>query len=538
MARTQTRRQSHEPIPSASRARARRLMREENATLSLDGEWDFIPDPERLYTAQDLPPGEPIAVPGCWEAQVAHPYRIVTAWYRRSFDAPADWDGSRLLIHFGAVMYRCAVWLNGERIGEHEGGYTAFAVDAADAVRWGAANELVVEVENPLNAIADYPAFAAGRVLDAEALTPDLPLSEIPHGKQTWYSSQSGLWQSVRAERVGACHIDALVVFPDVPAERATVRWRVLGDRAGARLELRALGPDGREVGTAQADLGPAEGETSVAVPEPVLWGIGAPNLYRLEARILLAGREQDRLTTRFGMREVGVRDGAVTLNGEPVYLLGVLDQDLYPDTISTPPSRAYLDEQLRRARELGFNILRCHIKVPDPAYLDAADEAGMLVWCELPNWSRFTHASAGRGLATLSRMVETVGSHPSVVMWTIINEDWGTRLRHERRDRAWLRRTYEWAQGARPDPPRRRQLGLRDGPDAELPRQERPRGLPPLLRARQRHPMAEPGRGVRRTTAVALEPPRRRRGARGRAARPQRVRRLGAAGAHRTARR
>ena len=370
-------------------------MREENATLSLDGEWDFIPDPERLYTAQDLPPGEPIAVPGCWEAQVAHPYRIVTAWYRRSFDAPADWDGSRLLIHFGAVMYRCAVWLNGERIGEHEGGYTAFAVDAADAVRWGAANELVVEVENPLNAIGDYPAFAAERVLDAEALTPDLPLSEIPHGKQTWYSSQSGLWQSVRAERVGACHIDALVVFPDVPGERAMVRWRVLGDRADARLELRVLGPDGREVGTMEADLGPAEGETSVAVPEPVLWGIGAPNLYRLEARILLAGREQDRLTTRFGMREVGVRDGAVTLNGEPVYLLGVLDQDLYPDTISTPPSRAYLDEQLRRVRELGFNILRCHITVPEPASLDAADAAGMLVGCELPNWSRFTHASA-----------------------------------------------------------------------------------------------------------------------------------------------
>jgi hypothetical protein len=143
-------------------------------------------------------------------------------------------------------------------------------------------------------------------------------------------------------------------------------------------------------------------------------------------------------------MRDVGTRDGMVTLNGEPIPILGVLDQDLYPDTISTPPSRRFLEEQIRRARELGFNLLRCHIKVPDPAYLDAADEAGMLVWCELPNWTRFTIASAARGEVTLRRMVETMGNHPSIVIWTIINEDWGTRLRYEQRDRQWLLHTFE----------------------------------------------------------------------------------------------
>ncbi|MFN2418318.1 MAG: glycoside hydrolase family 2 protein [Candidatus Limnocylindria bacterium] len=427
-------------------------MRDDNATIALDGEWSFVADPERLYAADDLPPGAPITVPGCWEAQVPRPYRIINAWYRRSFEPPADWDGSRLLIHFGAVMYRCAVWLNGVRIGEHEGGYTAFALECGGAVRWGAANQLVVEVQNPLNAIADYPALAVERIVSVEEYAPGLPLSEAPHGKQTWYSSQSGLWQSVRAERVGTCHIDAVVVFPDVAGTRARARWRVLGDRAGARLELRVVGPDGDEVGTAEEDLSDAAGETVVPVPDPVLWGIGAPNLYRLEARVVLAnGVQQDALTTRFGMREVGVRDGAVTLNGEAVYLLGVLDQDLYPETISTPPSRAYLDEQLRRARELGFNILRCHIKVPDPMYLDAADEAGLLVWCELPNWTRFSQASAERGVRTLDRMVETLGSHPSVVIWTIINEDWGTQLRHERRDRQWLSQTYSWLKALDP---------------------------------------------------------------------------------------
>ena len=420
-------------------------MRAEGSTLSLDGEWRFIADPERLHTADDLPAGEPIAVPGCWEAQVPRPYHIITAWYRRSFDAPAEWEGSGLLIHFGAVMYRCAVWLNGVPIGEHEGGYTSFALHAGDAVRWGAANELAVEVQNPLNAIADYPAFAVERIVSLEDYAPDLPLSEAPHGKQTWYSSQSGLWQSVRAERVGTCHIQTLIVFPDVANERVMVRWRVEGDRAGARLELRATDPQGTEVAVAEQDLPGDGGETHVPVPDPVLWDIGQPNLYRMEARLTRGGEQQDWVTRRFGMREIGTRAGALTLNGEPIYLLGVLDQDLYPETISTPPSREFLDQQIRRARELGFNTLRCHIKVPDPAYLDAADEAGMLVWCELPNWSRFSQTSAERGVHTLSRMVETLGSHPSIVIWTIINEDWGTRLRHERRDRQWLRRTYEW---------------------------------------------------------------------------------------------
>lgn len=420
-------------------------MRAEEATLSLDGEWRFIPDPERLYSADGLPGGDPIIVPGCWEAQVPRPYRIITAWYRRSFEAPADWQGSGLLIHFGAVMYRCAVWLNGVLIGEHEGGYTSFAFDARAAVRWGADNELVVEVQNPLNAIADYPALAVERIMSVEELAPDLPLSEAPHGKQTWYSSQSGLWQSVRAERIGSCHVETLIVFPDIGNERATVRWRVAGDRGGARLELRALGPDGKEVGTATQELADEGGETVVAIPGPALWGVGAPNLYVMEARVVRDGEEHDRVTRRFGMREIGTRDGSVTLNGEPIYLLGVLDQDLYPETISTPPSREFLNEQIRRAQELGFNTLRCHIKVPDPAYLDAADEAGMLVWCELPNWSRFSQAAAERGVHTLARMVETLGSHPSIVIWTIINEDWGTRLRHEKRDRQWLRRTYEW---------------------------------------------------------------------------------------------
>jgi len=88
--------------------------------------------------------------------------------------------------------------------------------------------------------------------------------------------------------------------------------------------------------------------------------------------------------------------------------------------------------------RELGLNLLRCHITIPDEAYLDAADEAGLLVWCELPNWNRFSPTAAAAGLKTLTEMVEAMGNHPSIVAWTIINEDWGTDLRRAADQRRW----------------------------------------------------------------------------------------------------
>ena len=420
--------------------------------LSLDGEWRFVPDTERLFDPSSLPAGDPINVPGCWEAQVPRPYRIITAWYHRSFDLPADWESGTVLLQFGAVMYRCAVWLNGQRVGSHEGGYTPFTLEVPrEAVRWGAENTIAVEVQNPLNAIAEYPALAVERVLSAEQYAPDLPLSEAPHGKQTWYSSQSGLWQSVGVELVGDARVESLVVLPNAAESRADVRWRLAGSGTDRELELElaVMDPSGVEVSRTVVPVqgATAAGETQVSIPDPQLWDLDTPQLYRLEVRLRHAadGPEQDRITRRFGMRTVATAGGMVTLNGRPVYLLGVLDQDLYPDTISTPPSREFLREQVRRVKELGFNLLRCHIKVPDPAYLEIADEEGVLVWCELPNWSRFTAASAARGRATLARMVETMGDHPSLIIWTIINEDWGTRLRYERRDRQWLRRMYDW---------------------------------------------------------------------------------------------
>ncbi|MBA2373433.1 MAG: hypothetical protein H0V74_04415, partial [Chloroflexi bacterium] len=427
-------------------------------TVDLDGSWELIADTEREFGPDRLPAGRPIRVPGCWEAETGL-RGIVTAWYRKRIDVPIEWQGSRVVVVFGAVMYHATVFLDGFRLGEHEGGYTPFELDASEAIHWGSPNELVVRVVNPLDALRTYPATKAD-LAEADQLTPEFPASEIPHGKQSWYSSQSGIWQSVRLERRTRPSLDRLRVRVDLTRSAVWVGWGLEGEAAAgtrrrlgpASVEFTVLGPSGEVVGRASVEPDDAAGgEVRFEIEDPRPWDIGQPNLYRVEARLVSDGKTIDAVEARFGLREITTMDGRIFLNGRAIYQIGALDQDLYPDTISSPPSRAMLDDQLERARELGMNLLRCHIKVPDPAYLDAADEAGMLVWCELPNWQTFSAAAATRGRATLEAMVETLGNHPSIIIWTIINEDWGTRVREEARDRAWLADTFDWLKALDP---------------------------------------------------------------------------------------
>ncbi len=418
-------------------------------TLPLDGEWHFVRDPLRQMDAADLPDGEPITVPGCWESQVANPFGIVHAWYWRDIDIPASWpDGGEPVIRFDAVMYRCDVWLNGARLGVHEGGYSPFEIALPDLGRDGA-NRLAMLVTNPMNAIEEYPALSDARLERAESRVPELPIREIPHGKQTWYASQSGPWRSVEVEWRPRRRIDRLRAAAELATGAVNVRVQTSG-ADGGEIELIVLGPAGGEVARASAAAAPLAA-AMLTVGEPQAWDMETPILYRLVARLRLGETLLDEVEVRFGFREIRTEAGRIVLNGRPILLRGALDQDLFAETISTPPDRACLDRQLRAAKAMGLNLLRCHIKTPDPAYLDAADEAGMLLWCELPNSLVLTPASAARAETLLDEMVEAVGDHPSVVIWTIVNEDWGTDLRHSAADRRWLLRMVKRLRTADP---------------------------------------------------------------------------------------
>ena len=420
--------------------------------LSLDGAWEFIPDPGGAYRVETLPPGVPIVVPGSWEAQRPERTGIVRAWYRRRVAVPASWADDTIVLRFGAVMHRAEVWLDGTRIGEHEGGFTPFVFDVTKLARPGSEYDLVVRVVNPLNALREYPALPTDPVLSAGM--GGTPMSEVPHGKQTWYSSLSGIWQSVELEGLPDAALEALRVVPDLDEQALAVHWKLRRPCPGATLDLRVIDPAGDEAARRTIAIQNARqhGREQIFIRPVQPWGVGSPNLYRLEAQVTGPSGSKHERSVRLGFRRIETRGGRLLLNGAPLLLRGALDQDCYPEGLSpTGDRRAFYGEQFMLAREMGLNLIRCHLKVPDPAYLDAADEAGVLLWCELPNWSQFTSRAAALGRATLKTMVETMGHHPSVVIWTIINEDWGIRMNDEPRDRSWLLQTYDWLKALDP---------------------------------------------------------------------------------------
>jgi hypothetical protein len=407
----------------------------------LDGEWEFFPDPKQSLTPGALPDNEArtIRVPGPWQAQFEdlRDYSGV-AWYRLRFEvaaAPSNGQPVAYLLHFGAVDYFTTVWLNGQQVGEHEGGYLPFELDVTDTLRRDGPNELVVRVIDPGN--------------DADFL-PEFTFAEIPHGKQSWYGPIGGIWQSVFLECRSRAHLIRLRVTPDVPGEQVRVDvalsrptekplglWLNVTDPRGQPRRHRFVVAAGRD----------AE-QLTIPVPDPMLWDTTIPNLYELQA-VLLDGSDDraqplDQLTTRFGMRTIATSStGHLLLNGRVLYLRGALDQDYYPDLIYTPFSDAELEEQFQKAKHMGLNCLRTHIKITDPRYYDAADRIGLLIWTELPNWQDLTDAAKRRAKETLFGMVERDWNHPSIIIWTIVNENWGVDLAVNAGHRAWLADMY-----------------------------------------------------------------------------------------------
>ena len=439
--------------------------------LNLDGTWHFFLDPKQRLSQNTLADETPraIQVPGPWQAQFddLRDYSGL-AWYRKEFQIAdfglqiaAPEGQSTIYLHFGAVDYHATVWLNGQLLGEHEGGYLPFELDATAALRQVGPNELVVRVADPGSDAAQFPEF---------------PFAEVPHGKQSWYGPIGGLWQSVYLEARAATHITRIQATPDVAGEQAHVTVYLNQPAESAlNLTLTLTDPSGQVSSqTHSLDAGAAQFQHALPIPAPQLWDIGVPNLYQLEASLEDEGRTTadeeaqtisrprsavlrlpsggDSLTTTFGMRTIATSpSGQLLLNGRSIYLRGALDQDYYLELIYTPFSDSQLDAQFAQAQHMGLNCLRTHIKITDPRYYDAADRAGLLIWTELPNWQNLTIAAKKRARATLAGMVERDWNHPSIIIWTIINENWGTDLGVNADHRAWLVETYDYMKALDP---------------------------------------------------------------------------------------
>ncbi|MEW5870042.1 MAG: sugar-binding domain-containing protein [Chloroflexota bacterium] len=386
--------------------------------LSLDGLWNFCPSTPALSPSK-IPfnknemvenGGGTITVPAPWQADPRFRDLHETAWYQHEFVLPDGWlePGRVAVFGFGAIDYFAEVWLNGVRVGSHEGGYLPFEFDVTASIQQGI-NTVTVRVDDPLGIF-----------------------SEIPHGKQSWYGMLSGIWQPVWIESRPATHIQHIKITPQTKDVNVEVK---LTDDLPAGITAQVFAPDGELVTRVESNV-PG---FSLQIDRPLGWSPDAPNLYTLKLCT-----SHDEVSETFGFRSIETHNGQILLNGRPFYLRAALDQDYYPDLIYTPPSQKYIEEEFVKAKAMGFNCLRVHIKVADPRYYAAADKIGLLIWTELPNHILLSDAAKRRARETLAGMVERDWNHPCIGIWTLINESWGIDLT-DPAQRAWLVETYDW---------------------------------------------------------------------------------------------
>lgn len=402
--------------------------------LPLDGVWQFQFDPANRVAPVDLPAHtewRQAHVPMPWQAQFDDLRQASgTGWYRRSFVIEKRHTESAIL-HFDAVDYHATVWVNGDKAGEHEGGYLPFELDVTHLLRVGD-NELVVRVADPT---------------DDGSLWPDFPFSEISHGKQSWYGPISGIWQSVWLEWRPAVHFLDIRLTP-LPREgilevEAHLSFTLTNH---FQVDVQLFAPDGQQIHEARLDEH-RSGHLQVDPAALRLWSPDQPALYRVRAMLRNSqGELVDIMEAMCGFRTIEARNGRLYLNDEPLYLRGALDQAYYPETIYTPPSLAFLEDQVQKAKALGLNCLRCHIKIEDPRYYEVADRLGILIWTEIPNWVLLTTQASYRAKETFGRMVQRDWNHPSIIAWTLVNEDWGTDLTRNPEHRRWLAEFYHEA--------------------------------------------------------------------------------------------
>ncbi|MEN3009303.1 glycoside hydrolase family 2 TIM barrel-domain containing protein [Pseudothermotoga sp.] len=375
----------------------------ENWNFSIDGKrWRKVHLPHQIeLSTQNYP--NPISLTGIYERELD----------LRGF------QGKRILLVFHGIDHSATIYINNKRVTEHEGGYDSFKIDVTDQLRFDGTDLLRLIVKD-LN-VCSNPNLIAG--------------------KQDWYGNATGILQDIELWIVEEVYIDYVQVFPK--KDLKTVECKVaFSDRKNHALSYTLIDPNGKEILKGETK----ENHLFLTIPNPKPWNLQSPNLYTLLVRLLENG--QDVFQTKFGLRYIETVGDKVLLNGEPIYLFGALDQNFYPDTHYILPKRERILSEFLKIKEMGLNLLRCHVKIPNEIYLDLADELGIMVWIDLP-YARKLDSS---GKAYLEKLLENTlkrfSNHPSFIMLSLINESWGLDLTEnsQQEDREWVKKMYEKA--------------------------------------------------------------------------------------------
>ena len=348
-------------------------------------------------------------------------------WYRTSFTLPRSMRQKKVLIHFGAVDWETEVFVNGESVGTHQGGYDPFTFDISSPVASGNEQELVVKVWDPTS---DGPNPRGKQINNPHAI---------------WYTPVTGIWQTVWLEAVPDTYIATTKNTPNLDDQSITVSAQVENRQDGDQLRVKVL-DDGNAVAEQTVSAGEA---ARVAIEAPTLWSPENPHLYDLEIALLRKGKVVDQVKSYTAMRKISLEPNEegiqqMMLNNEAYFQYGPLDQGWWPDGLYTAPTDEALLFDITKTQAMGFNMIRKHVKVEPARWYYYCDSVGMLVWQDMPSgdmgnqWNRFpgvvgmgsekdrTPESEEIYRTEWQAIMDANYNFPSIVVWVPFNEAWG----------------------------------------------------------------------------------------------------------------
>jgi len=404
-----------------------RPLMERTEWLNLNGLWNYaiLPVGKQAPSTFDGKILVPFAIESSLSGVQKNVGKANELWYEREFTIPSKWKNNRIILHFGAVDWKTDVWVNDVKVGQHSGGYTPFSFEITSALKNGS-NKLMVKVWDPTND------------------------SYQPRGKQVnkpegiWYTSVTGIWQTVWLEPVSEKFITQVKTTPNIDKNILNIEVATNDFSALERIEVKVL--DGsRIVATAKSiNHLPLE----VVMPDDVkLWSPDSPFLYNLEITLWNGTKQIDKVKSYAAMRKYSIKrdeNGIVRLqlNNKNLFQFGPLDQGWWPDGLYTAPTDEALKFDVQKTKDFGFNMIRKHVKVEPARWYMHCDRLGMIVWQDMPSgdhgpqWQPRQYFNGVEFLRSpeseanyrkeWKEIIDFLYSYPCVGVWVPFNEAWG----------------------------------------------------------------------------------------------------------------
>ena len=401
-----------------------------SAWVNLNGLWQYAILPKTID--ENIPSSFQgnILVPFAIESELSGVGKTVgkdsILWYQRTISISSQIKRKKILLHFGAVDWRSEIYVNGNKIATHEGGYDPFTIDITNVLKKGSNQQLAVRVWDP----TDQGPQPNGK--------------QVKNPRGIWYTPVTGIWQTVWLETVPDTYIAYTKQIPDLDNKTLTVNTSVQNLQPGDEINVSAWKGNEKVAEKRSADT-----SVILTISNPEAWSPSHPFLYDLKLTVMRKGKVVDEVKSYFAMRKISIapdKNGIqkMMLNNAFLFQFGPLDQGWWPDGLYTAPTDNALKFDIQKTKEMGFNMIRKHIKVEPARWYYYCDILGMLVWQDMPSgdlgnrWEprpgvlgratdkERTTESEGYYRKEWNAIINALYNYPCIVVWTPFNEAWG----------------------------------------------------------------------------------------------------------------